>query len=255
MRMTKGANTMQQRRGLLATKVGMTQLFMEDGVCVPVTVLHVKDNVVVRKKTADTDGYEALQVAYGDVREKNLTKPKLGLFKKKNIEPKRHLREFRMAKDMLDSYEEGSSASIAWLSEVQSLDITGVSKGKGFAGVMKRHNFGGFNATHGTHESFRGGGSIGMCEDPGKVMKGRKMAGQMGNERVCVKNVRIVRFNEADRILCVRGGIPGGKNAVVELCTSSRKAKVIQGISGPKEEKALKNPMKASKAASGSKKK
>ena len=114
---------MQERRGLLATKVGMTQLFLEDGVCVPVTVLHVKDNVVVRKKTANTDGYEALQVAYGDVREKNLTKPKLGLFKKKNIEPKRHLREFRMAKDMLDSYEEGSSASIAWLSEVQSLDI------------------------------------------------------------------------------------------------------------------------------------
>lgn len=246
---------MQNKQGILATKVGMTQLFLEDGVCVPVTVLHVKDNLVVTKRSTDVDGYDAVQVAYGDVREKNLSKPKLGLFKKKNIEPKRHLREFRMEKNMVDAFEEGASASIAWLSEVQSLDVTGTSKGKGFAGVMKRHNFGGFDATHGTHESFRGGGSIGMCEDPGRVFKGRKMAGQMGNERVCVKNVRIVRFNESDRILCLRGGIPGGKGALIELRVSSRKAKVIHGISGPKEEKALKNPMKASKAGAGAKKK
>lgn len=247
---------MKEKLGLLATKVGMTQLFLEDGVCVPVTVLHIKDNVVVRKKTAaGSDGYNAVQVAYGEIREKNLNKPKLGIFKKKNIEPKRHLREFRTEESKLASFEEGSSAAISWLSEVQSLDVTGISKGKGFAGVMKRHNFGGFDATHGTHESFRGGGSIGMCEDPGRVFKGRKMAGQMGNERVCVKNVRIVRFNESDRILCLRGGIPGGKGALIELRVSNRKAKVIHGISGPKEEKGLKNPMKASKAGSGSKKK
>lgn len=246
---------MQKKQGILATKVGMTQLFLEDGVCVPVTVLHVKENIVVRKKSSEVDGYDAVQIAYGDVREKNLNKPKLGLFKKKNLEPKRHLREFRMDKACAESYLENESASISWLNEVQSLDVSGISKGKGYAGVMKRHNFGGFNRTHGTHESFRGGGSIGMCEDPGRVFKGRKMAGQMGNERVYVKNVRIVRFNEEDRILCLRGGIPGGKGALIELRMSNRKAKMIHGIGGPKEEKGLKNPMKASKAGSGSKKK
>jgi len=242
---------MRNKQGLLATKIGMTQLFLEDGVCVPVTVLHIKENIVVRKKSTESDGYDAVQLAYGDVREKNLNKPKMGLFKKKNIEQKRHLREFRMDKSQIEALEEGAPASISWLAQVQSLDVAGISKGKGFAGVMKRHNFKGFDATHGTHESFRGGGSIGMCEDPGRVFKGRKMAGQMGNERICIKNVRIIRFNENDRILCLRGGIPGGKGALIELRASNRKARVIQGISGPKEEKGLKNPMKASKAGGG----
>jgi len=248
---------MQQKQGLLATKVGMTQLFLEDGVCVPVTVLHIKDNRVMQKRTAEIDGYDAVQFAYGDVREKNLNKPQKGLFAKKNVEPKRHLREFRMDKSMVETFTEGESASLAWLKEAGSLDVSSICKGKGFAGVMKRHNFGGFNRTHGTHESFRGGGSIGMCEWPGRVMKGQKMAGQMGNDRVTIKNVRIVKFNEEDRILCLRGGVPGGKGALIELRLSNRKAKVIHGISGPKEEKALKNPMKASKAGakSGSKKK
>lgn len=246
---------MQNKQGLLATKVGMTQLFLEDGVCVPVTVLHVKDNIVVEKRTAEEDGYDAVQVAYGDVRQKNLSKPKLGVFAKKQIEPKRHLREFRIQKSMLDNFEEGKSAPISWLNEVESLDISGVSKGKGFAGVMKRHNFGGFPATHGTHETRRSGGSIGQCEIPGRVYPGKKMAGQMGAERVTIKNVRIVRFIEDERILCVRGGIPGGKGALIELRASNRKAKVIQSVSGPKEEKGLKNPMKASKAGGTGKKK
>lgn len=246
---------MQKKQGLLATKVGMTQLFLEDGVCVPVTVLHIKDNIVVSKRKAEIDGYDAVQLAYGDVRRKNLTKPKTGLFDKKNIEPKRFLREFRMSQAMLDNFEEGKSAPLSWLNEIGSLDVSGTSKGKGFAGVMKRHNFAGFPATHGTHESFRGGGSIGQCEVPGRVYRGKKMAGQMGNERVTVKNVRIIRFIEEERILCLRGGIPGSKGGLIELRISNRKPKVVQGISGPKEEKGLKNPMKASKAGSGSKKK
>lgn len=246
---------MYKKQGILATKVGMTQLFLEDGVCVPVTVLHIKDNVVVNKRTAEIDGYDAVQFAYDDAREKLLSKPKLGLFAKKNIAPKRHLREFRLEKSMLDNFEEGKVASLSWLNEVGSLDISGVSKGKGFAGVMKRHNFSGYPATHGTHETFRGGGSIGNREIPGRVFPGKKMAGQMGNERVTVKNVRIVRFIEDEKILCVRGGIPGGKGALIELRMSNRKPKVIQGVAGPKEEKGLKNPMKASKAGGGSKKK
>jgi large subunit ribosomal protein L3 len=245
---------MQNKQGLLATKVGMTQLFLEDGVCVPVTVLQIKDNVVVHKRTAEVDGYDAVQFAYGDVREKTLNKPKLGLFAKKKIEPKRFLREFRVSSSVLEKFEEGQAASLSWLNEVGSLDVSGVSKGKGYAGVMKRHNFGGFPATHGTHETRRSGGSIGQCEQPGRVFRGKKMAGQMGNERVTVKNVRIVRFIEDEKILCLRGGIPGGKGALIELRVSNRKPKVIQGIAGPKEEKGLKNPMKASKAG-GSKKK
>lgn len=244
---------MRNKQGLLATKVGMTQLFLEDGVCVPVTVLQIKDNVVVTKRTAEIDGYDAVQIAYGEIREKNVNKPKKGLFDKKNIEPKRFLREFRMTPAQVTNFEEGKSASLSWLNEVGSVDVSGTSKGKGFAGVMKRHNFGGFPATHGTHESFRGGGSIGQCEIPGRVYRGKKMAGQMGNERVTLKNVRIIRFIEDEKILCLRGGIPGSKGSLIELRVSNRKPKAIQGVSGPKEEKALKNPMKASKA--GGKKK
>lgn len=239
---------MQKKQGLLATKVGMTQLFLEDGVCVPVTVLQINDNIVVQKKAADVDGYDAVQIAYGDVREKTLNKPKLGLFAKKNVPAKRHLREFRMDASLVAGFEESTSASLDWLKDVESVDVSGISKGKGFAGVMKRHNFKGFDATHGAHETFRGGGSIGMREYPGRVLKGKKMAGQLGNDRVTVKNVRIVRFMEDERLLCLRGAVPGGKGGLVELRMSNRKAKVIHGISGPKEEKGLKNPMKASKA-------
>ncbi len=246
---------MEKKQGLLATKIGMTQLFLEDGICVPVTVLQIKDNMVVEKRTVAKDGYDAVQFAYGDVREKNLNKPKLGLFAKKNIEPKRHLREFRMSASAIENFEEGKAAPLSWLNEVGSLDISGISKGKGFAGVMKRHNFHGFRATHGTHESFRGGGSIGMCEIPGRVFPGKKMAGHLGSERVTVRNVRIVRFIEDEKILCVRGGIPGSKGDMIELRVSNRKAKPMYGVAGPKEEKALKNPMKASKAGGSSKKK
>jgi large subunit ribosomal protein L3 len=245
---------MHSKQGLLATKVGMTQLFLEDGVCVPVTVLHIKENIVIKKRDTGTDGYSAVQIAYGEVKEKNLNKPKLGLFKKSNLEAKRHLREFRLDQDALANFEEGKAMSTSWLSEVQSLDVSGTSKGKGFQGVMKRHNFSGFRATHGTHETFRGGGSIGMREHPGKVLKGKKMAGQMGNERVTTRNVRIIRFMEEEGILCVRGAVPGSKGALIELRPSSRRAKALGSITGPKEEKALKNPMKASKAGAGKKK-
>ncbi len=239
---------MQKKRGLLATKIGMTQLFLDDGVCVPVTVLHINDNLVTEKKTKESHGYDAVQIAYGDIREKNVTKPMLGVFKAAKIEPKRHVREFRMGQDLVGEFEVGQGANLSWLKDAGSLDVSSVSKGKGFAGVMKRHNFKGFDATHGAHETFRGGGSIGMREFPGRVLKGKRMAGQMGNERVTVKNVGIVRFVEDERLLCLRGGIPGGKGALVELRLSNRKAKVIQSVAGPKEEKALKNPMKASKA-------
>lgn len=245
---------MQKKQGLLATKVGMTQLYLEDGALVPVTVLAIKDNVVVNKRSKTIDGYNAIQIAYDDIREKLLSKPKLGLFKKKNIAPKRHLREFLVSESALDSFSEGENASLSWLNEVSSVDVSGVSKGKGFAGVMKRHNFGGFPATHGTHETRRSGGSIGQCEIPGRVFRGKKMAGHMGNEKVTIKNVRIIRFIEDEKILCLRGAVPGGKGALIAITISNRKAKVIKSVAGPKEEKGLKNPMKASKASAGKKK-
>lgn len=245
---------MQSKHGVLATKVGMTQIFLEDGVCVPVTVLKIEDNIVLQKKTAQKDGYNAIQVAYGSIREKNLNRPKSMFFAKHEVAAKRFIREFRLSKESLDSYTEKSPASLDWLCEGTSLDVSGISKGKGFAGVMKRHNFRGFTRTRGTHETFRGGGSIGQCEDPGKVMKGRKMAGHMGSERVTVKNVRIIRFMSEDGILCLRGAVPGGKGALIELRTSNRTPKIIGGVAGFVIDKGLKNPMKASKAAAKSKK-
>lgn len=245
---------MRSKYGVLATKVGMTQIFLEDGVCVPVTVLKIEDNIVLKKKTVEKDGYNALQVAYGSVREKNLNRPKSMFFAKNEVAAKRFIREFRIPKESLNTCTEKTAAPLDWLVEGTSLDISGISKGKGFAGVMKRHNFRGFTRTRGTHETFRGGGSIGQCEHPGKVMKGRKMAGHMGSERVTVKNVRIVRFMAEDGILCLRGAVPGGKGALIELRTSTRTPKIIGGVAGFIVDKGLKNPMKASKASAKSKK-
>ena len=161
--------------GVLATKEGMTQMFLEDGVRVPVTVMRVQPNVVIQKKTTEKDGYNALQLGYGERREKLLSKPEEGHFKKAGTGAKRFLREMRVTEEELSNYEVGQELNADILKDVESLDIAGISKGKGFAGVMKRHNFKGFRATHGTHEYFRHGGSIGCRAEPGKVFKGKKM--------------------------------------------------------------------------------
>lgn len=243
-----------RKQALIATKVGMTQLFLEDGVVVPVTVLSIEDNIVIKKKINEKDGYNAVMLGTGSLRPKLLNKPTTNFFAKINIEPKKHLKEFRLDESVLSSYEEGKPAPKDWLSGKDiSLDISGISKGKGFAGVMKRHNFGGHRATHGSHETFRGPGSIGMREHPGKVLKGHRMAGHMGDESVTVKNIRVIKWIEEEGILCVRGGLPGAKGSLLKIRLSNRKAKAIKGVSGPKEEKGLKNPMKASKAAAGAK--
>lgn len=235
-------------QGFLATKVGMTQVFIDEGVRVPVTVLKVEPNFVVQKRTNDVDGYTAVQIGYGSIREKLVNKPKAGHFKKAGLEPMRHLREFRIDEDELEAFEVGQQVDLASFSEMKSFDATATSKGKGFAGVMKRHNFKGFRATHGTHEYFRHGGSIGCRAKPGKVFKGKKMAGQMGNERVTTINLRVVDFDTENGILLLRGAVPGGKNALVELKPSARMARTILGIGGVQEAQRSKNPMKASKA-------
>lgn len=241
--------------GLMATKVGMTQIFVEDGVCVSVTVLHIEPNTVVSKRVSEKDGYTALQMGMGQIREKLLNMAQKGHFAKAGTEGKRYLKEFRVDQEKMDSHEIGSQIGLEALEGVNSVDVTGVSKGKGFSGVMKRHNFKGFRATHGTHEHFRHGGSIGMRSQPGKVFKGKKMAGRMGGETVRVQNLLVVRIMPEENLLLLRGAVPGAKGKLVEVFPSTRKPKAMMGVGGRiVTAEASKNPMKASKAGGAGKK-
>jgi len=239
---------MKKTLSLLARKMGMTQVFVDEGVRIPVTVLQVEPNIVVSKRTMEKDGYTAIQVGFGDIREKLVNKAKAGHFAKANVKPMRHLREFRLDEKQVEGIEIGQNLDLAILEGVGSLDVTSVSKGKGYAGVMKRHNFSGFPASHGMHECFRHGGSIGMRAQPGKVLKGKKMAGHMGDELVTTLNLRVIRIMKEENLVLVRGAVPGGKNAIVELQASKRTPKSISHIGGMVLEEASKNPMKASKA-------
>lgn len=234
--------------GLMATKVGMTQIFLEDGVRVPVTVLKLEPNVVISKKVTEKDGYTALQLGAGAIRESLVNKAKKGHFAKANTQALRTLREFRVDQNGLDAYELGAALGLELFENVTSVDVTGVSKGKGFAGVMKRHNFSGFPRTHGTHEYFRHGGSIGMRAKPGKVLKGKRMAGHMGDETMTVQNLRVIRVMPEENLLLLRGAVPGGKGQLVNVYASTRKPKALPGVAGHVIEEGSKNPMKASKA-------
>jgi large subunit ribosomal protein L3 len=239
---------MKKVLSLLAKKMGMTQIFVDEGVRIAVTVLKVEPNVVISKRTKEKDGYTAVQIGFGDIREKLVNKAKAGHFAKANVKAMRHLREWRVDEKTLEGLEIGQNIDLGLLEGVTSIDVSSVSKGKGYAGVMKRHNFGGFPATHGTHETFRHGGSIGMRAQPGKVLKGKKMAGHMGVELVTTLNLRVIRVMNEEGLLLVRGAVPGGKGAVVEVKASTRSAKAIRHIGGQVVEEASKNPMKASKA-------
>ncbi len=236
--------------GLLAEKVGMTQIFTPDGVVIPVTVLQVQKNTVVQKKTPTTDGYTALQVGTGAIREKLVNKPLAGHFQKAGVTPTRYLTEFRVDEATAGKFDAGADVSIALIKEAKSLDVVGTSKGRGTAGVMKRHNMSGFRATHGTHEYFRHGGSIGCRATPGKVHKGKRMSGRMGNESVAVLNLAVVRVDEEKGLVFVRGAVPGRNGGIIELRVSNRSAK--RGRALRQEAQVLsKNPMKASKAGGG----
>ncbi|MFZ9887365.1 MAG: 50S ribosomal protein L3 [Myxococcota bacterium] len=240
--------------GILATKVGMTQIYTAEGVRLPVTVLKIEPNTVIQKRSVENDGYTALQVGTGAKSSKRVTKPEAGHYKNAEQEPRRYLREFRVDGDTLGKYEVGQDVSLGLFDGVTSVDVSGTSKGKGFAGVMKRHNMAGFRATHGTHEYFRHGGSIGMRSRPGKVFKGKRMPGHMGNERVTVINLNLVQVLAEENLLLVRGAVPGAKGALLEVRPSLHKARKIPGLSTEAQE-ASKNPMKASKAGAGAKKK
>ncbi|MFP4360507.1 MAG: 50S ribosomal protein L3 [Alphaproteobacteria bacterium] len=211
------------RTGLLARKVGMTRIFGADGSHVPVTVLQVDDNEVVAVRSGETDGYTAVQVGAGKAKPKNVTKPMRGHFAKAKVEPKRILREFRVADDAVVT--PGTKLSAAHFVAGQRIDVAGTSLGKGFAGAMKRHNFGGTRATHGVSISHRAHGSTGQCQDPGKVFKGKKMAGHLGARRVTTHNLEVAGVDAERGLLLVKGAVPGAKGGIVQVRDAVKKAR------------------------------
>ncbi len=203
------------RSGIIAKKLGMTRLFMEDGRQIPVTVLQMENLQVVAQRLPETDGYTAVQLGAGNARAKNTTQPMRGHFARASVAPKRKLVEFRVApENMIDV---GAEITADHFVSGQYVDVAGTSIGKGFAGAMKRHNFKGLRASHGVSVSHRSLGSTGQCQDPGKVFKGKKMAGHMGAARVTVQNLEVIR-TDADRgLIMIKGAVPGSKGGWVTV--------------------------------------
>lgn len=199
---------------IYGTKLGMTQIFAEDGTVIPVTVIQAAPNKVCQIKTTETDGYEAVQLGFGSIKEKKVNKPMAGHFAKLGVEPVRYLREVRV--DSAAEYTVGDEVTVAQFAEVKSVDVTGTSKGKGFAGVMKRHNFGGGPGGHGAH-FHRAPGSIGQCASPSRVFKGVRLPGHMGCDTVTTRNLKVVRVDEEMNLILVKGAVPGGKNGMVRI--------------------------------------
>jgi large subunit ribosomal protein L3 len=215
---------MQTEMGLLAKKIGMTEYFQEDGTRVPVTVLAAKGNFVTAHRTEERDGYTALQLGFGEQKASRKNKAELGHLKKSESTPKRIIREFRVDASKLEAHAVGTEIPMSIFEEGAVIDVTGTSKGKGFQGVIKRHNMKGEKQSHGQHEVYRHGGSIGCRLTPGRVMKGKRMAGQMGNERVTVQNLKIAKVMEEQGVILVRGPIPGAKNGYVIIRHSVKSA-------------------------------
>ncbi len=209
------------RAGLIAKKVGMSRVFAEGGKHIPVTLLHVDNCQVVSHKTNEKDGYNALQLGVGQAKVKRTTQPMRGHFAKAKVEPKAKLAEFRVADDAF--IEVGSEMTVEHFIAGQMVDVTGTSKGKGFAGAMKRHNFGGLRATHGVSISHRSHGSTGQCQDPGRVFKGKKMAGHYGDERKTILNLEVVGTDLDEGLILVKGAIPGSKGGWVLINDAVKK--------------------------------
>jgi len=202
---------------MLCRKIGTTQIFAETGECIPVTVLEAGPNTVVQKKTPERDGYTALQLGFGELRPSRAPKALVGHFQKANVAPKRHLQECRMTEAEVAEREVGSEVRCDVFAPGQRVDVIGVSKGRGTAGVVKRHKFTMKHRTHGTHENRRHTGSIGPGSYPGRVIKGVRMSGRMGNERVTQLNVEIVRVDAEKNLLFVKGAVPGHRNGIVSV--------------------------------------
>lgn len=209
------------RCGLLARKIGMTHRYSETGAHIPVSVLKVENPQVVGVRTPEKHGYDAVQIGFEDAKEKHLSKPERGFFKKTGLPLKRHIVEFRVEKDMIP--EEGALLNADHFVAGQSVDVSATSSGKGFAGVIKRHGFKGLRASHGVSVSHRSHGSTGHCQDPGRVFKGKKMAGHMGAKYVTTQNLQVVDTDAEAGLILVRGAVPGAKNGLVVVRDALKK--------------------------------
>ena len=205
-------------KGLLGTKLGMTQIFDENARVVPVTVIQAGPCMVAQVKSPERDGYAAVQLAFGDVKAKRVGKPRAGHFAKAGVEPRRHLVELRTAD--AGEYTLGQELKADVFATGERLDVVGVSKGKGMAGVMKRHGFAGLGASHGTERKHRSPGSVGACATPARIFKGMRMAGHMGHQRVTVLNLEVVKVDPDRNLLLIKGAVPGPKRGLVMLRSS-----------------------------------
>lgn len=240
---------MAMQMGLLGKKMGMTQVFAEDGERIPVTVIQVGPNFVVGKRTEEKDGYSALVVGFDEKPGRLCSKPEIGQFKTDGLKPQRIVREFRLPADVVAKYEVGQELKVDEVFEQGiPIDITGTTKGKGFQGVIKRHGMSGTKASHGVHEYFRHGGSIGCRLTPGRVVKGKRMAGQMGSVRMTVQNLQLISIMAEDNAILVRGSVPGATNSYVQVRKAATRT-VYKRVGMGAEEVRSKNPLKASKKA------
>ena len=202
---------------LMCRKMGNTQIFVDSGECIPVTVLLAESNTVVQKKTEENDGYSAVQLAFGERKATRTSKALGGHYGKASVAPARFLKESRVTPEEAEALELGQQVKVDIFEAGQHVDAIGTSKGRGFSGVIKRHNFSVKRRTHGTHENHRHGGAIGAGAYPGRVIKGMKMSGQLGAERSTVKNLEVVRVDGERGLIYVRGSVPGHKNGIVEI--------------------------------------
>ena len=201
------------QKGLIGKKIGMTQLFGEKGVVIPVTVLEVGPCAVVQKKTTEKDGYNAVQLGFGDMKVNRVNKPMKGHFAKADVAPKKVLKEFRLAD--IESVNVGDILKADIFAAGEKVDVSGTSKGKGYAGAIKRWNFGRLKETHGTGPVARHQGSMGACSDPSRVFKGKKMPGHLGAEKVTVQNLEVVKVDTEKNLIAVKGAVPGAKGGIV----------------------------------------
>ena len=213
--------SLSMRTGLIAEKVGMSCVYAENGARIPVTVLKLDDCSVVAVRRVEKDGYTALQLGLGRAKVKNVGKPMRGHFAKAKVEPARFLREFRVSEDAL--LDVGTDIGADHFMPGQYVDVSGLSVGKGFAGAMKRHNFGGLRASHGVSISHRSHGSTGQCQDPGKVFKGKKMAGHLGSSRTTVQNLQVVATDAERGLILLKGGVPGSQGSLIEIRDAKKK--------------------------------
>jgi large subunit ribosomal protein L3 len=216
-------------KGILGKKVGMTQVFNEQGEVVPVTVIEAGPCFVAMIKTVERDGYSAVQMGFDETKPKRLSRPQLQHLQKSNLPALRHLREFRMENNDLAGFEEGQKVTVDIFEVGELVDVTGTSKGKGFAGVVKRHGFRGGPKTHGQSDRHRAPGSIGACTTPGKVFKGMRMAGRMGGNRVTVQGLTVVMVDAERNLLAVQGAVPGAKNGLL-IIQQARKTRVMKKV-------------------------